>query len=74
MSRATYKSPAQLGRLKKTLLLNSQTFCNCNALQLTTPSGTGQERALKTHEGLCGFLFFLFYFFFLDFCSSSSEF
>lgn len=43
MSRATYKSPAQLVRLKKTLLLNSQNFCNWNALQLTAPSGAGQE-------------------------------
>lgn len=56
MSRATYKSPAQLVRLRKTLLLNSQTFCNWNALQLTAPSGTGQERAFKTHEGLGFFL------------------
>lgn len=68
MSRATYKSPAQLVRLRKTLVLNSQTFCNWNALQLTAPSGTGQERAFKTHEGL------VLGFFLWDFCSSSPEF
>lgn len=49
MSRATYKSPAQLARLKKPLLLNSQALCNWDALQLTAPSGAGQERAFKTH-------------------------
>lgn len=62
--RATYKSPAQLVRLKKTLLLNSETFSNWNAVQLTAPSETGQERAFKIMNGFLGDFFEIF-------CSSS---
>lgn len=68
MLRASYKSPTHLVRLKKTLWLNSQTFCNWNALQLTAPSGTGQEKAFKTQEGFgVGFFWVWFLFFWVFF-------